>query len=86
MGDFRVHYVFSFKKKKVQNSSYSLLLLHTHLCLFSFFKNTRIIHKLLKYNLQMRGREVRFFLFYTLIHNRANVLQNQKMGNYMCQN
>ena len=42
--------------------------------------------KLLKYNLQMRGREVRFFLFYTLIHNRANVLQNQKMGNYMCQN
>ena len=78
MGDFEVHCVFIFKKKKVQKISYSLLLLHTYLCLFSFFKNTRISHKLLKYNLQMRGREMRFFLFYTLIFNHANVLQNQK--------
>ena len=67
------------KERRVQNSYYILLFLCKHICLFSLRKSRRISQKLLKCNLWVRGREVRFFLFYTLICNHESVLQHQKI-------
>ena len=66
-------------KRRVQNGYYILLFLCKHICLFSLRKSRRISQKLLKFNFRVRGREVRFFLFYILICNHANVLQHQKI-------
>ena len=66
-------------KRRVQNGYYILLFLCKHIYLFSLRKSRRISQKLLKCNLWVRGREVRFFLFYILICNHANVLQHQKI-------
>ena len=78
MGDI-VNCVFSFLKKEGPKKFLEFVASYTHVCLFSFRKSKRISQKQLKCNLLMRGRELRFFLFYALICSHENVLQNQKV-------